>query len=141
MTSLLVTHSFNDISHVCDKVLFLIDNSLLGPFDITEIVKNPIRYRIAKLIGLNNVFENKLSNDIKTAYNLNKKHLFIPLEAMTTISTQTTVLVNKKNIVINNSEIYYSFDFFNQPILISASICEKSQEQYIDLKKIISIDE
>lgn len=130
-TTFLVSHSFDDVCHICDEVIFIINKNIYGPYQPIDLIRNPIKYSISKLIGLKNVIENSLKE-----YGFTKKYLFIPDTAFIDHSTSTTIEIKKTNeFSIINGINWKRFEVFNQ------SIYSINNSKYIDTAFIIEMDE
>jgi ABC-type Fe3+/spermidine/putrescine transport system ATPase subunit len=141
ITSILVSHSFNDICQVCDSVMFVFEKRIYGPYLINELVTRPNNARIAKLAGIKNVFENKLSEETKTKYNLKKKYLFINCNSIEHESNTNTLPIYRNGEAVVDSQKMNKFSFSDQTITIPSHLHEGSTTLYVNLTKVKDIDE
>jgi putative spermidine/putrescine transport system ATP-binding protein len=130
-TTLMVSHSFDDVCHLSDEAFFIVDKKIVGPYKPMDLLTNPINNSIAKLIGLNNVIENKIQ--IK---NISTELLYIPENAFTNDANNSTIEIMPTNdFVIKNGVKWFEYEFFGKHIY---SI---SENKFIDTKKIIGLND
>lgn len=141
ITSILVSHSFNDICQVCDSVMFVFDKKIYGPFLINELVTQPNNARIAKLAGIKNVFKNTLSEETKAKYNLKKKYLLIDYNAIEHESNADTWPIYRNGEAVVDSQMMNIFSFSDKIITLPRHLCAAKNTMYVNLAKVIDIDE
>ena len=130
-TTLLVSHSFDDVCHLCQYVFFIINKKIVGPFKPIDLLVNPFKYSISKLIGLNNVIENK--NNFS---DLTERYLYIPDDAFENYPSHSTIETNPTNdFVIKNGIKWFEYEFYGDRIYSLAN------KKYINKIKIVGLDE
>ncbi len=129
-TTLMVSHSFDDICHLCDETFFIVDKKIVGSYKPMDLLTNPINNSISKLIGLNNVIEhNNLFKCIST------KYIYIPETAFTNDANDSTIVVVPTNdFVVKNGIKWIEYEFLGNHIY---SI---SEYKFIDTKKITGLN-
>lgn len=129
-TTLMVSHSFDDVCHLCDEVFFIVEKKFIGTYKPMDLLTNPINYSISKLIGLKNVIEH--NNQFKW---ISTKYIYIPETAFTNEANDFTIKVAPTNdFVVKNGIKWIEYEFLGNHIY---SI---SEYKFIDTKKIIELN-
>jgi len=123
ITTILVSHSFEDITSVCDRVSFIENKLITPPATIAEVISNPPNYNIASLIGLENIFQSIDQKDI----------FYIPNEALNTTFKKSHLALSKLSEKYIGSVKYEVFKYKNYDVLFPHSGCDTL---YLDVTKI-----
>lgn len=134
MTTLLVSHSFDDISHLCSEVFFIEGKKIVGPYKPADLILNPVSRSIAKLIGMKNIIRNEFGNN-----SLTKDFLFVPDAAIVNHNNEFThEIIKTGDFVIVNGIKFTEYKIKNQKLYIPRVSSEKSI--FIDWTKVVEIN-